>query len=254
MSENNSVCIVTPTTGSSVLKDCIESVQSLFVPEGITVKHLIVIDGQEYDEKVNEILKTVSWSKIIEPVYLSLHDNIGGNGFVSHRTYASAPYLVNEKWITFLDQDNFVSEDHIAAFKESVIDKGCDWGFTRRNIVDPSGNFVCKDECESLGPDVCTCLNSSDYLVDTNCYFFNREKVAVKISPVWYGKARQPNEMERDRAVCLFLKHNFKNYSGTNKFTLNYRVAGRSDSVQAEFFLRGNQIKKQMNDIITIGS
>ena len=105
-----------------------------------------------------------------------------------------------------------------------------------------------------MGPDVCTCLNSSDYLVDTNCYFFNREKVAVKISPVWYGKARQPNEMERDRAVCLFLKHNFKNYSGTNKFTLNYRVAGRSDSVQAEFFLRGNQIKKQMNDIITIGS
>lgn len=252
---DNSICIVTPTTGSPVLFDNINSVQNLDVPEGWKIKHLIIIDGIEHKKPVSEILKKFP-NEEIETSFLLLPENIGGTGFVSHRAYAASPFLVNETWITHLDQDNFVEKNHITSFVNLLSENKIDWAFCKRNIVDPSGKFVCVDNCESLGPDESTCLSPSDFLVDTNCYFLNREKVAVKLSPTWYVKARQPGCLEADRAVLQVLKKHFHNYKCTETYSMNYRVAGRSDSVQAEFFLRGNKMKTSLknNDIITIGA
>ena len=44
--------------------------------------------------------------------------------------------------------------------------------------------------------------------------------------------------------MLLLDKYNLK-YDTSGKYTLNYRVGNRSDSVQAEFFLWGNEQAKQ---------
>jgi hypothetical protein len=108
--------------------------------------------------------------------------------------------------------------------------------------VDSDGNYICNDDCESLG-DWESILN--DYFVDVNCFFIPR-KIALQLTPIWYRRARHPNEQpEVDRLLTFVLRQNKikTNYSG--KYTVNYRAGNRADSVQAQFFINGNKAMMQ---------
>src|ERR1700722_19878271 len=96
-----SVVIITPTTGSEDLKQCMESVQKQTYPN---VRHLIVIDGNE----ANLNFVTHSDETLISYIYkqdnfdlnhidfMILPQNVGSDNFYGHRVYAAIPYLVNE--------------------------------------------------------------------------------------------------------------------------------------------------------------
>jgi hypothetical protein len=116
---------------------------------------------------------------------------------------------------------------------------GYNWAFSLRKIINKSNEYLCNDDCESLGlwP---TCLSENEFFVDVNCYFLPK-LVAIQTAPLWYRRNRHPNEQpEVDRLLIHVLRQNKLKYQTTGEYTLNYRVGNTSRSVQSDFFLTGN--------------
>ena len=135
--------------------------------------------------------------------------------------------------------------NHIESLVKLVQEKNLDWAYSLRKIIDKDGNVLCLDDCESLGM-WASILHPEDYFVDVNCYFVKKQ-VAVGITPVWYRKFREPGQMEIDRAIASVLMHqnNKLKFDCTRDYTVKYRVGNTGLSVQAEFFLKGNEAMLQ---------
>jgi hypothetical protein len=227
------VTIITPTTGSKYLEKNLQSVSN----QTVKVNHTVVVDGRKFSSDAEKILKKYQDKNVVY-----LNENTGYDGYNGHRIYGAFSYLVNSDYVCFLDEDNWVDSNHIESMLEAV--KGHDWAYSLRKIVDPAGNYICNDDCESLGKWK-SVLN--DNFVDVGCYMLPTN-IAIQLSPIWFRRARNPLEQpEVDRLLMQMLlldKYNLK-YDTSGKYTLNYRVGNRSDSVQAEFFLWGNEQAKQ---------
>ena len=113
------------------------------------------------------------------------------------------------------------------------------WDAYKTGLIDKDGKVLCNDDCESLGM-WASILDPRDFFVDVNCYFVKKQ-VAVGISPVWYRKFREPGQMEIDRAIAHVLMNNKLKFDCTRDYTVRYRVGNTGLSVQAEFFIQGNQ-------------
>lgn len=228
------VAIVTPTIGTKHLSKNLSSVSSQTYKD---LKHVVVSDGPQYCEKVADITKDFD-----DKIIFNLPENTGANGYNGHRIYASIPYLIDADYFIFLDEDNWIEENHV----QSLVDIAMkyDWAFSLRKIVDQDGNYICNDDCESLGL-WNTCLSATEYFVDVGCYFLPK-RIALQTAPIWYRRARHPQEQpEVDRLLINVLRQNNLSYGTTSEYTVNYRVGNRTDSVQAEFFIRGNEFMKQ---------
>lgn len=227
------VSVVTPTIGSQHLEQCLLSVKNQVSNDEIY--HYIFIDGKDYFDKVLEIIDKVD-NKNVRVVAL---DKNVGSGWYGHRVYAACSFLVEGDLIVYLDEDNFIEENHVQSMTKEI-DKGSDWCFSLRNIVDFNGNFVCEDNCESLGlwP---VYTNENQYHVDTSCFGVRRD-VALRIGHAWYG------QWGADRQFYGALREFFKNFSCTKKYTLNYRVEGNPRSVDKKFFEVGNQKQYEKYD------
>ena len=119
-----------------------------------------------------------------------------------------------------------------------------DWAFSLRKIVDKDSKYVCLDDCENLGKWP-TCLGSQEYFVDVGAYFLPTS-IAIQISPLWYRRARHPDEQpEVDRIIMQVLLEQGFSYDTNGKYTLNYRVGNREDSVKADFFIWGNSVMEK---------
>jgi glycosyltransferase involved in cell wall biosynthesis len=232
------VAVVTPTIGTDYLEKNIESV---FNQRYKKLEHVVVCDGPQYSYNVENVTKKFK----INPMFLP--ENTGAGGYNGHRIYAAMPYLINADYFIFLDEDNWIEPNHVESLVDAV--KGNDWSFSLRKIVDQEGKYVCNDDCESLGL-WHTCLSPNEFFVDVGCYFLPK-KIAIQIAPIWYRRARHPEEQpEVDRLLMHVLRQNKTKYQTTGEYTLNYRVGNRIDSVQSEFFLRGNEkINKIYNGV-----
>ena len=116
------------------------------------------------------------------------------------------------------------------------------WAFSLRKIVDQAGNYVCNDDCESLGLWE-SCVGDGDFLVDTSCYLMPT-LLAVNLTPLWYRKFREPGVACSDRAIMQMLHGNRIPGRTSGEYTLNYRTGNTGLSVRAEFFLTGNERMK----------
>lgn len=228
------VAVITPTIGTKFLKQNLESVSKQTYKK---VKHVVVADGPQCESKVSDIVKEFD-----DKVLFHLPENTGANGYNGHRIYASIPYLIDADYFIFLDEDNWLEENHVQSLVETI-DKN-DWAFSLRKIVDKDSKYICNDDCESLGlwP---TCLSEHEYFVDVGCYFLPKH-IAIQTAPIWYRRARHPEEQpEVDRLLMQVLRQNKLKCKTTGEYTLNYRVGNRVDSVQAEFFLKGNEYMRK---------
>jgi glycosyltransferase involved in cell wall biosynthesis len=231
-----SVTVVTPTISKPEVFKAIESVRLQTYPN---VKHLVIFDGQEnYSPNVADHLAT-------DDLVILLPENVGFDKFNGHRSYAAASYLVNTDYIAFLDEDNWFDQDHIESMVEAAtrgFQSSYGWSFSRRKIVSKDGEFICNDECESLGDveNVFYRSGNHDYLIDASCFLLPIH-LAVSVSPLWYRKARAPGVVPADRSITQFLLKNYPDCAWNRKYSLNYRVGSRDDSVKAEFFLEGNK-------------
>lgn len=225
------VTIITPTTGASYLEQCIASVQKQTYRDNI--QHLLVVDGSEHSDKVAEILKRTSNNNLD---LITLPYPTGKDRFNGHRIYGAMTYLCKGDFICFLDEDNWYDSTHVESLVE-IIHPDKSWAFSLRKIVDADGNYVCNDDCESLGLWK-SCLD--DYFVDVGCYFFPKS-LALQLTPLWHRKAREPGVVEVDRILMHVLRENNLPCATSGKYTLNYRAGNTSLSVKQEFFLDGNK-------------
>ena len=228
-----SLAVITPTIGSKYLKKCIESINN---QTNKNFTYYIVIDGSKYKEDIYNILKDIELPENLK--IIPLDENTGANGWNGHRIYIAMSFLINTEYIMFLDEDNFLEPNHVESILEIIKEKRIDWTFALRNIVDKDDKFICQDKCESLGYLHHVWNNPNDHLVDVNCYCIKTE-IFRKHCLEFYKKARPVNDDEVDRA--LFKKLVQYKCVSTRKYTVNYRVGNRSDSVKADFFIEGNK-------------
>ena len=219
------VTVITPTTGAPYLRQAIDSVKNQTYDN---IQHLVVIDGQV---KGRVIAREYPHIDLIDLPYPTGLDRFNG-----HRIYGASVYLAKGDLVCFLDEDNYYDTTHIESLVK-VIQKGNDWAFSLRKIVDKESNYVCLDDCESLGKWE-SCIG--DYFVDVGCFFLPKT-IAIQTSPIWYRKAREPGVPEVDRMLTHVLRNNNLKYDTNAAYTLNYRTGNTQLSVQSEFFLQGNK-------------
>lgn len=222
------VTVVTPTTGAPYLRQAIESVKNQTYEN---VQHLVFVDGQP---KGRVICSEYPHIDVIDLPY-----PVGTDRFNGHRMYGASAFLAKGEYICYLDEDNWLEPTHIESLMK-IMETGVNWAYSLRKIVDTNGEYVCNDDCESLGLWE-SCIG--DQFVDVGCYLFPKQ-LALQLSPIWYRKAREPGVPEVDRMLMHVLKSQ-TTYGTNSDYTLNYRTGNTQLSVQKEFFLNGNEFMKQ---------
>lgn len=221
------VAVVTPTIGSPHLVKCIESVDNQTYED---LTHYVFYDGIQHWNAIDDITEGANKVRVVK-----LEDNIG-KGWYGHRVYAACSFLVNADVIIYLDEDNFLEPCHVQKMVNKL-KEGFEWVYSLRKIVNKDGEFLCEDNCESLGKWP-VFFDDKVFHIDTSCFAIRRD-VAVRIGHAWYG------QWGADRQFFNALKSNFKNYECTGHYTVNYRLDGNPNSVSKEFFDQGNSLNEQ---------
>jgi len=232
---NPLVTVITPTTGAVTLRQTLDSVKAQTYKN---IQHLVVVDGDYPDARL--VLQDYQNVDIINLPYATGKEQYNG-----HRIYGAMSYLARGDYLCFLDEDNWYEENHIQSLVD-VIEKGNTWAYSLRKIVSREGEYICNDDCESLGRWLSVV---NDMFVDLNCFLIPKRS-ALQFSPAWYRRARHPKEQpEVDRVLSLFMIKSQSIFETSGQYSVNYRVASRADSVQAAFFLKGNeQMLKKYNE------
>lgn len=235
------VTIITPTIGSPYLAHTLASVQAQTYP---LLEHVIVADGPQCHERVRACLPR----QPRHPIHLfALPYNVGGGGWNAHRIASALPFLVNGRFIAFLDDDNWLEPEHVALLLARITAEGLAWAYSLRKIVDGEGRFVANDDCESLGlwP---TWYNPQLNHVDGNCYMLRRD-LALAASTIWYRRFRDGESP--DFALCRQLLKEQPRCGTSGAYTVNYRAGSTPASVKAEFFVHGNaQMRQRYGEVM----
>jgi glycosyltransferase involved in cell wall biosynthesis len=221
------VAVVTPTIGKKELIDCLRSVEKQTYKD---LTHYVFVDGYDHRKNVFDMAEGASKTK-----FVVLEENVG-KGWYGHRVYAACSFLVNADIIVYLDEDNWIEPCHVEKLVNKI-NEGNDWVYSLRKIYDKDGNYLCDDNCESLGKWP-VYFNDGVYHIDTSSFAIRRD-VAVRIGHAWYG------QWGADRQFFGALKANFPKFDCTNVHTLCYRLDGNPNSVTKEFFDKGNEINQQ---------
>jgi hypothetical protein len=212
--------VIVPTTGAPALRRAVESVLAQSVPTACYV----VCDGPQFRAQVEELLRGLDVALCVLP------RNVGADGFYGHRILAGFAHLVDEDHVLFLDQDNFFAPEHVAQCVDLIAARRLQWCYSLRNIRGAGGEFVCRDDCESLGK---WPAFTQAHLIDTSSYCIRRE-VLLQSAHVWHGKWGQ------DRVFAQVMMQNFKAFDCTGRYTVQYCLGGNEGSVTKEFFEQGN--------------
>lgn len=204
------VMVITPTTGKDTVRKAIESVAK----QTITTEHLLVLDGGTAELKYNNLADGEHY-----PTIITLPENVGGGGWYGHRVYAAMPLMVNADYILFLDEDNWFESNHVESMIEKIKSKDLMWSYSLRKICDEDGNYICDDDCESLGRWPVFYDHTLNF-VDTNCYCFKREYL-VHIAHNFYGQWGQ------DRPFYQAASKQLPAFGCTGQATVNYRAPAR---------------------------
>jgi glycosyltransferase involved in cell wall biosynthesis len=235
-----SVTVITGTTGSRHLHDCLKSVQDQSYPH---VEHMVVIDGPKFSAAATTIIESAGNSRPIRTVQLPY--NTGRDRFNGHRIYGAMPFLCNSNFVAYLDEDNWFNPNHIESLISLIVDHELLWAYALRNVVDQSGSIITTGDCESLGRwaawDAANPDHPGAHLIDVSCYMISRH-LATRFSWVWNRRTRQPGVNEVDRELCRRLMKFAARFETTGQHTVNYRVGSTELSVNENYFLRGNRI------------
>ena len=221
-----SVAVVTSTRGRETIKRAIESVEA----QTKEARHYIFAHGVDCWDAVMAHTDNYDTTDVLLPVAN------GGGGYAMAPVYAAAPYLVAEDLILYLDDDNFYEPDHVESLVTFIEQFDLGWAYSLRRIVDHDGNFICDDNCESLGLH----FNATNhYLVDNSCYAV-RADVARKHSHAWYVP------IVSDRSFQAALMQAKIKCGGTGKHSVNYRLSlDGSGGMSKETFINNNNVMRQ---------
>jgi len=221
--------VIIPTTGSAEVHTAIKSVLN----QTYDTKCYVVCDGPEYVHAVKNHVKIFeSHPKYKNIMVCNLPLNVGARGFYGHRVYAAFTHLIDTKYVMWLDQDNWLYENHVKSCIDTIEATNLDWCYSLRQIHNKTGDFVCFDDCESLGK---WQTYHGIHHIDTNSYCVKTE-VAIKLATAWHGGWGQ------DRVFLATIAQHFPKWDCTGNYTVHYRVDGGQGSVTADFFENGNKV------------
>jgi hypothetical protein len=107
------------------------------------------------------------------------------------------------------------------------------WAYSLRRICNEAGEYICDDDCESLGR--CpTFYDSALNFVDTNCYCFRREYL-VTVAHHFYGGWGADRPFYKATSTAL------PSFGCTGEATVNYRAPERLH----QMFRDGNAAMKK---------
>jgi glycosyltransferase involved in cell wall biosynthesis len=231
-----SVLVITPTIGAPELADCIRSV---LAQDYENVEHLVVADGPKYKYPALQAIREADPNDTVK--LLTLPYNTGEGGWYGGRLMAGMSFMVNHDYVMFLDQDNMIAPNHVSSLVRVIETGGYDWAYSLRKIYSKEGEFLCEDDCESLGWWPIGGNEKLGYLIDTSAYFFKNE-FARATGHFWnwgWGGDRRYLQL-----VTQSLGH--ENFACSGLSTLHYRLGGNDGSVQLEMFEQGNALIKEM--------
>lgn len=223
------IAVVTPTTGNPYLSKAILSVRYQSIP----VDHYVFVDGKEYWTKAYEITRLHPHLKVYQ-----LPENTGRGGFNGHRIYAASSYLVNADLILLLDEDCYYEPRHAETCSQFITEHGLDWAYSLRKVVGESDEYLCHDDCDSLGF-FGNYAGAGYGFVDTNCFAYTR-KAMTTLGHIWYN-----NLYQTDVIVTQAFQQVFPKYGCTGSYTVNYRLHGKSLGKLNGWFKPGNLKAKQ---------
>jgi len=169
---------------------------------------------------------------------MCLPENVGGKGWYGHRVYAAMPLMVNADYILFLDEDNWFEPNHVETMINKIKSKDLMWSYSLRRICNEAGEYICDDDCESLGR--CpTFYDSALNFVDTNCYCFRREYL-VTVAHHFYGGWGADRPFYKATSTAL------PSFGCTGEATVNYRAPERLH----QMFRDGNKLMKEAYKIL----
>lgn len=221
--------VIIPTTGSSDVRKAIESV----LKQTMETRCYLVCDGEDYRGKVKVIADEYAGNSFLKTCYLPI--NVGANGFYGHRIYAAFTHLLDTEYVLYLDQDCWLEPNHVESCIKVIEEHNLDWSYSLRRITNKKGDYLCNDDCESLGK--WQTYHGVNH-IDTNCYCI-KTSTAIRLAQVWHGGWGQ------DRVFLSAIGQHFPRFHCTGEYTVNYRVDGNPGSVNAEFFYNGNKVMNQ---------
>jgi GT2 family glycosyltransferase len=231
-----SVAVIVPTVGTDKLEKCLESIQSQTYGNLATI---LVADGVSVQnaEYIYRLLDMSVFTKEQQVIWLPY--NTGGDGYYGHRIYASVPHVLDHEFILFLDEDNWYEPDHVESIIQTFQENpAAQFVHSLRNICSEGAEFICRDDCESLGSHH-VWWNETEHLIDTSTYAFQRDFIQQTCG-LWHSK------WGGDRK--FFYSVRGTPFACTGKYTLNYRLDGNPKSVKKEFFLEGNEVMRKKYD------
>ena len=225
------VLVITPTIGHEKLGEAVSSVAAQQTLHQID--HLLVIDGPEYVESVNQQAR--GYKTAILPY------NVGKEGFYGHRAYAAMSHLIPSEYdyVLFLDEDNWFEPEHVEICVKTAHDSNLAFSYALRSFYTYDGDFFAEDNCSSLGKwklwD-----SGGHHLVDTNAYCFRRDFIE-KYGHLWH--ARFGADRQFYNLVSSMAKHEC-----TGQRTVAYRLAlptaGKYEE-ELRFITENNRLAEQ---------
>jgi hypothetical protein len=226
--------VIIPTTGAEELELAVQSVLN----QTVSTRALVVFDGQDFERPL-ALPHSPRITKLTLPFNTgksrtaTIHQSLPRHWYGS-RAMTAAAYVVNDDYSMILDQDNWLRPDHVELCINALGSRPMapyQFVHSLRNIYRKDGSFVCRDDCESLGKH----KGVSGNLIDTSCYFY-RTDFLLHTAHMWlwgWGSDR----VYMQRVVQSFGDDIF---TGTGRYTMNYRLGGNDGSVKEALFVRGN--------------
>jgi hypothetical protein len=132
-------------------------------------------------------------------------------------------YAGNSRYVTYLDDDNWYAPSHVASMLTAI--EGKAWAFSLRHFVDAAtGEWLCPDMWESVGPDRGVYAAGQGGFVDTNCYFI--DKLACHdVFPEW-AMTRFAGGTGGDRQILARLRNRPWGTNGAHSVHYRTQLAG----------------------------
>lgn len=227
-----SATVITATIGRPDLLDCILSVAN----QTVSVQHLIIVDGYDHKEKVEAILTTAKSTLTeekysqIDVVYLPYPLKRWGGPI-----YSIGPTLAKKEYILNLDDDNTYDSNHVESLLDIIKISKASWAYSLRKIT-RNKEFVCNDNCESLGFLHHDWKNKGHYHIDTSSYCIP-VNIAKEVAQYW---SPNENSIINDRVFYMELRKRYPRYACTRSYTMNYEVP-LNGKVNINYFILGNK-------------
>lgn len=230
ISNSLSAAVTTSTIGRETLAATVESVLAQSYP----CTHYVFVNGPGFEEPSLRILHPYRQHIVLIRNGRPLGYDLSGKQLGASGTYASSYYLVREDVVFHLDDDNWFERDHVGSLMDLIVRHELPWAYSLRKICDRQGQYLCEDDCESLGR--WPAFQGNYHLIDQNCLAIRRH-VGQRIAPSW-----MQSSFSADRGVTETLMQHFPRYGTTGKSTVNYRIGLGSNQVTDQFFTAGNAV------------